>query len=153
MKIIILSVGRPRDAHLAALSRRFFQRMSPFQKVDMEFAPESKDPNAGRKVEREGREILKKLRERDFVVMLDNGGTETDSVSFARWLAAKLEGADGRIVFVIGGAFGLAPQVRERANHSLSLSKMTMPHELCHVLLLEQIYRACTINRGIDYHH
>ena len=57
------------------------------------------------------------------------------------------------VVFVIGGAFGLAPQVRERANHSLSLSKMTMPHELCHVLLLEQIYRACTINRGIDYHH
>ena len=64
-----------------------------------------------------------------------------------------LDGSDGRIVFVIGGAFGLSGEVRDRANHLLSLSKMTMPHELCRVFLLEQVYRACTILRGVDYHH
>jgi 23S rRNA (pseudouridine1915-N3)-methyltransferase len=153
MKIIILSVGKTRDGHLAALADRYFQRISPFLKAGLEIAPESKDGNAARKVEREGKEILKKIRERDFVVVLDEGGGETDSLSFARWLSEMLDGTDGRIVFVIGGAFGLSGEVRDRANHLLSLSKMTMPHELCRVFLLEQVYRACTILRGVDYHH
>jgi len=122
-------------------------------KVGLEVAPESKDGNTARKVEREGKEILKKIRERDYVVILDEGGGGTDSLSFARWLSERLDGSDGRIVFVIGGAFGLSGEVRDRANHSLSLSRMTMPHELCRVFLLEQVYRACTILRGVDYHH
>lgn len=71
MKIIILSVGKTRDGHLAALADRYFQRISPFLKAGLEIAPESKDGNAARKVEREGKEILKKIRERDFVVVLD----------------------------------------------------------------------------------
>jgi 23S rRNA (pseudouridine1915-N3)-methyltransferase len=153
MKIIILSVGKTKDGHFAALADRYFQRMSPFMKVGLEFAPESKDGNAARKMEREGKEILKKIRERDFVVILDEGGKETDSLSFAGWLSAKLDETGGRVVFVIGGAFGLAGEVRERADHSLSLSRMTMPHELCRVFLMEQLYRACTILRGVDYHH
>ena len=153
MKIIILSVGKTKDDHFSALADRYFQRMSPFMKVGLEVAPESKDGNTARKVEREGKEILKKIRERDFVVVLDEGGGETDSLSFARWLSEMLDGSDGRIVFVIGGAFGLSGEVRDRANHLLSLSKMTMPHELCRVFLLEQVYRACTILRGVDYHH
>lgn len=153
MKIIILSVGKAKDGHCAALADRYFQRTAPFLKVGLESAPESKDGNAARKVEREGKEILKKIRERDFVVVLDEGGGETDSLSFARWLSARLDDSEGRIVFVIGGAFGLAGEVRDRADHSLSLSKMTMPHELCLVFLAEQIYRTCTILRGVDYHH
>ncbi|MBL3539261.1 23S rRNA (pseudouridine(1915)-N(3))-methyltransferase RlmH [Aminivibrio sp.] len=153
MKIIILSVGKTRDGHFAALADRYFERISPFLKAGIEVAPESKDGNAARKVEREGKEILKKIRERDYVVILDEGGEETDSFSFARWLSAKLDESGGRIVFVIGGAFGLAGEVKERADHSLSLSKMTMPHELCRVFLAEQLYRACTILRGVDYSH
>ncbi len=97
MKIIILSVGKTRDGHLAALADRYFQRISPFLKAGLEIAPESKDGNAARKVEREGKEILKKIRERDFVVVLDEGGGETDSLSFARWLSEMLDGTDGRI--------------------------------------------------------
>lgn len=74
MKIIILSVGKAKDGHCAALADRYFQRTAPFLKVGLESAPESKDGNAARKVEREGKEILKKIRERDYVVILDEGG-------------------------------------------------------------------------------
>lgn len=153
MKVIILSVGKPRNRHSASMGRDYLQRIGAFYKVGLLFAPECKDPQEARKVEREGREILKMVRERDFLVALDERGDERDSLSFAKWFSEKLHQTDGRMVFALGGAFGLSDEVKERADCLLSLSKMTMPHELCHVFILEQIYRACTIIKGVNYHH
>lgn len=153
MKIIILSVGKPKNRHSASMGRDYLQRIEAFYKAGLLFSPEGKDPLPARRIEREGREILKMIRERDFLIALDERGEERDSPSFAGWLSEKLRQTEGRIVFVIGGAFGLSGEVKERADHLLSLSKMTAPHELCHVFILEQIYRACTIIKGIKYHH
>lgn len=153
MKIIILSVGKPKNVNFSALAEHYVKRLRPFVKIGMEYAPEERGSNSLRKVQREGQEILKKFRERDYVVLLENKGWETDSCVFADWVSGRLDGVDGRIVFVIGGAFGLSGDVKLRGHCTLSLSKMTMPHELCHVFLLEQLYRAFTILHGVEYHH
>ena len=153
MKIIILSVGKPRDIHLSALAARYVKRSCPFLSLGQEFVPESKDRDPARKVEREGEELLKRVQSRDVVVTLEEDGVERDSLAFARWLGELIDDSPGRILFVVGGAFGLSQPIRDRRNASLSLSKMTLPHEFCPALLAEQIYRSFTILRGGEYHH
>jgi 23S rRNA (pseudouridine1915-N3)-methyltransferase len=115
----------------------------------MEFVESAKDGN----IEKEGASILKRLRERDTVVLLDEHGKMYDSVGFSDYISKLLCEIEGRLVFVIGGAFGLSQEVRKRAGEIISLSKMTMPHELCLLLLSEQLYRAFSIIAGTDYHH
>ena len=153
MKIIILSVGKPRDIHLSALADRYILRSRAFLSLGLEFVPESKDRDKSRRIEREGEELLKRVQNRDFIVLLEEGGVERDSPAFARWLGELIDGSPGRIVFIVGGPFGLSPEVRARGDTSLSLSKMTLPHEFCPALLAEQIYRSFTILRGGEYHH
>ena len=153
MKIIILSVGKPKDVHVVSLAEHYFKRLRSFVPVVLENVPEAKDPLPSRKVEREGASILKILRERDFLVTLEERGECFPSLQFAEWVKASVEHAPGRVVLAIGGAFGLAEEVRRRSNFSLSLSPMTMPHELALVFLLEQLYRAFTLIRGVEYHH
>lgn len=103
------------------------------------------------KIRREGEKILAALEPRDIAVMLAESGQSLDSRAFAASLAA-LE-LRGRPVFVIGGPFGLAPEVLRAASLRLSLSPMTWPHELARVLLLEQLFRAESIARNFPYHH
>ncbi len=153
MKIIILSVGKAKDDQAAMMADRYFKRLRAFVSVTMETVPEAKDSLPLRKMEKEGGALLKTLRERDFVVTLEERGERFDSQAFSGWLQSILEGTPGRVVMVIGGAFGLSEEIRRRSDFTLSLSPMTMPHELCLVVLLEQVYRAFTIMRGVEYHH
>jgi 23S rRNA (pseudouridine1915-N3)-methyltransferase len=87
---------------------------------------------------------------RGFVVALDDGGKMMDSGQFAKWLQALRE-REQEITFFVGGAFGLPPHIKENSNESISLSKMTLPHQLCLVVLSEQIYRAITIFNNHPY--
>lgn len=153
MKIIILSVGKPKDVHVVSLAEHYFKRLRSFVPVVLESVPEAKDPLPSKKVEREGVALLKNLRERDFMVTLEERGKCFDSREFAEWVQASVERTPGRVVLAIGGAFGLSEDVRRRSDFSLSLSPMTMPHELCLVFLMEQLYRAFTLIRGVEYHH
>ena len=153
MKIIILSVGKTKDIHLSALADRYVKRTRPFVTIGHEYVPEGKDKDRNRKTEREGEELLKRVQPRDFVVTLEEGGEERTSPAFARWLGELIDGTPGRILFIVGGAFGLSRKVCDRRDASLSLSKMTFPHEFCPALLAEQIYRSFTILRGGEYHH
>ena len=153
MKIIILSVGKAKDEQAAMMADRYLKRLRAFVPVAMETVPEAKDALPSKKMEREGSALLKTLRERDFVVTLEESGERFDSQAFSGWLQASMEGTPGRVVMVVGGAFGLAEEIRRRSDFALSLSPMTMPHELCLVVLLEQVYRAFTIIRGVEYHH
>lgn len=101
----------------------------------------------------EGAGILRKLSERDYCVLLDQDGSSMTSLCFSEWLFDRLGTVSGRIVLVVGGPFGVSTQVRERADLKISLSDMTLTHEMCLLLLFEQIYRAVTIERGGSYHH
>jgi 23S rRNA (pseudouridine1915-N3)-methyltransferase len=87
----------------------------------------------------------------DYVVVLDERGEEFDSVRFARWLGQRIEDAR-RLVFVVGGAEGLSPELRSGASLQLRLSALTLQHDLALLLLSEQIYRAYTILAGRPYH-
>ena len=149
MKLVIIVVGRPKDKNIALLSDMYIGRIVPKGLAAVEFAPAAKDGD----IEKEGASLLKKLRERDTVVLLDERGTMYGSAGFSRFISDSLAEAGGRLVFVIGGAFGLSEEVKRRADAVLSLSKMTMPHELCLLFLSEQLYRAFSIIAGSDYHH
>jgi len=149
MKLVILAVGRPKDKNIALLVSMYIERIVPRGLVGVEFVEPAKDGD----IEKEGISILKRLRERDTVVLLDERGKMYDSVGFADYISKSLGVSEGRLVFVIGGAFGLSLSVKERAENIISLSKMTMPHEMCLLFLSEQLYRAFSIIWGTDYHH
>ena len=149
MKLLILATGRPKDKNIALLSGTYIERIVPKGLIGVEFAPAAKDGD----IEKEGASILKRLRERDMVILLDERGKMYDSVEFSGFISGSLAAAGGRLVFIIGGAFGVSDEVKRRADAIISLSRMTMPHELCLLFLSEQLYRAFSIIAGVDYHH
>lgn len=101
----------------------------------------------------EGSLILEKIANRDCIICLDANGKDYSSEGFGEFISKlSLKGHD-RIVFCIGGAYGIDDSVKSRANYTLSLSKMTLPHKLAKLLLIEQLYRAYTLEKGVDYHH
>jgi 23S rRNA (pseudouridine1915-N3)-methyltransferase len=105
------------------------------------------------KKRREGEAILGALTPRDFVVALDERGRECTSRELAALLRRWMEDPGRTPRFVIGGPFGLSGEAKARADYTLRLGKLTWPHELCRVMLLEQLYRAASIDRGLPYHH
>ena len=119
------------------------QRLNAFGKLEV---VELKDDT----LEKESAAILKALEnERGWVVILDERGNNITSVEFAQ----KMKTCDRKIVLVIGGAFGFTDEVRKRADYLLALSKFTVTHEMARLILIEQLYRACTIIAGKKYHH
>ena len=101
--------------------------------------------------EKEGKDILAKISNRDYVIALDIKGKKYDSESFSKKIEElKLNGED--IVFLIGGSHGLSDEVKRRANERLSFSDFTFPHELFRLMLVEQIYRAESISQNKPYH-
>lgn len=143
MLLKLVVVGRIKDVHYQAKINEFMQRLNAFGKVEV---VELKDDS----VEKESSAILKTLEnERGWVVVLDERGENITSVE----LAKKIQSCDRKIVMVIGGAFGFTDEVRKRADYLLALSKFTVTHEMARLILIEQLYRACTISAGKKYHH
>ncbi len=153
MKLILMSVGRIRSEPLRSVFSDYLQRISRICPVFHETVREirGKDPESTR--EEEGERILKLLSSRDVLILLDEKGKMMTSMVLSRWLSNKMESSEGRLCLLVGGAYGVSPKVRERANETLGLSPMTFPHELCLVLLAEQVYRAFSIIKGLPYHH
>ncbi len=153
----VVCVGRLKEKHYAAAAEEYLKRLSRFGRMDIVELPDLPEPahasDADRKtvMEKEGESILSKIRPQDHVIALCIDGPQYDSVAFARRLAEN-EQKGARQVFVIGGSLGLSPAVIRRADETVSLSRMTFPHQLARVMLLEQMYRACKINAGEKYH-
>lgn len=153
MKILLLSVGRPRDPEATALHERYAKRIRRFG-VDYaeEWVPEER---AGGRYsdehvrEREGRALVERLDRFGRAIALDRAGRAFSSET----LASRLERwATPRLTLVIGGPLGLHRNVIERVERSWSLSSLTLPHELARVVVAEQIYRSLTLLRGLPYH-
>jgi len=154
MKILILTVGKVKDNRVSSLAGEYLARLRPGL-VSAESVPDQGGAQGTpkKRVEREGREILHKLRPKDRLILLSEDGQSYDSEAFAAFLSREVDTAPGRIVMVIGGPWGVSGAVRERADLLLSLSSMTFPHELCFLFLAEQLYRAFSILQGAGYHH
>jgi 23S rRNA (pseudouridine1915-N3)-methyltransferase len=97
--------------------------------------------------------ILRHVRPQDELVLLDERGKRRNSLAFASWLEDKLSRGGKDLVFVVGGAYGFATEVYDRADSSISLSEMTFSHQIVRTIFAEQLYRAFTIIRGEPYHH
>ena len=154
----LVCVGRLREKFYAAAAEEYLKRISRFGKIEVIELPDLPEPanasdaDRGRVMEKEGESIMARLKPGDRVIALCIDGPQLDSEAFAAHLAENELRYGGRQVFVIGGSLGLSPAVRRRADEKLSFSKMTFPHQLARVILLEQLYRACKINAGEKYH-
>lgn len=154
MKVSILSVGKVRQSFVRDGEQEYLKRLRaafPLELIELGLdTPESLGQSEAQ--EREAKELLKKLETFDCVVALDERGKTLSSPQFADFLQKRMNSGVRSLAFVIGGAFGFSEKVRQRVDHVLSLSALTFPHQLTRLILVEQVYRAHTLMRGISYH-
>lgn len=155
MKLLLIYNGKTAQSWLQKALEDYTGRLAHYIKTDTIVMPEVKSTkglSAAVQMEREAEQMLKVLQAGDYVVLLDEHGKEMRSVEMADWLGRQMQQTK-RLVFVVGGPYGFSPRMKEKASELISLSKLTFSHQMVRLLLVEQLYRACTILRGEPYHH
>ena len=158
MKIKIVTVGKLKEKYLKDGIAEYSKRLSRFANLEMieladEKTPDRASDSENQKIlELEGTRILSKIDDRDFVIVLAIEGKTLSSEEFSKQLEQAPINGFSTLTFVIGGSLGLSPQVKKRANLSISFGRLTLPHQLMRLVLVEQIYRAFTIQQGSPYH-
>ncbi len=158
MHISIISVGKLKEKYLKMGIDEYLKRLGPYAKVQLhevndEKAPENLSLAEMEQVkEKEGERILAHIKQDMHVLAMAIEGEMWSSEKLAQQLDQYATYGKSSIAFIIGGSLGLSPAVLQRANQQISLSKMTFPHQLVRLILLEQIYRGFRINRGEPYH-
>ena len=156
MKIVIIAVGKTSTDYVARGVEEFLKRANRYVGVELTVIPDVKSSKAlteDAQKQQEGRAILAALQPGDVFTLLDERGKELTSREFSGLIERRMIQGIKRLVFVIGGPYGFAREVYERADDKLSLSRMTFTHEMVRLFFTEQIYRAMTIMRGEPYHH
>lgn len=158
MKIKLVTVGKLKEKYLKDGIAEYTKRLSRFCKLEIVELADEKTPDKASEVEnqqileKEGSRILAKISEREFVVALAIEGKQFPSEEFSSILNDITVRGFSDITFVIGGSLGLSPTVKKRANLLMSFGKLTLPHQLMRLVLVEQIYRAFMIQQGSPYH-
>ena len=158
MNIKIIGVGKLKEKYFKAGIAEYKKRLGAFAKVEIvevadEKAPESLSESEMAEVKaKEGERILGKIKDKEHVIALAIEGKQRASEVFAKEIVDLGTYGHPDITFVIGGSLGLSPEVMHRANDTLSFGKLTLPHQLMRLVLIEQIYRAFMINAGRPYH-
>ena len=156
MRISLLTVGKTDVKWVREGLETYVSRLSHYVPFSLEEIPELRNASALSREqirEKEGELILRRLKDTDEVILLDEHGREYRSVEWAAFLGEKLSRSSRDLVFVVGGAYGFSQKVYDRAASRLSLSKMTFSHQMVRTIFAEQLYRACTIIKGEPYHH
>ena len=155
MKVTLLVVGKTTDSHIDALIQEYQKRLTHYLPFALQVIPELKNTKAlspEQQKQAEGDLIMKAVTANTDLILLDEHGKEFRSIEFADYLQKRM--SSGRdVVFVVGGPYGFADTVYQRANGKISLSKMTFSHQMVRLFFVEQSYRAMTILRGEPYHH
>ena len=158
MKITLLVVGKIKEKFYVEAIEEYKKRLSRYCKIEIIESADEKTPDHASEVveksirDKEGERLMRYIRDDDYVITLEIGGKMLDSVAFSRQLGNLGIQGQSHICFVIGGSIGLGDALLKRSNYALSFSKMTFPHQLMRVILLEQIYRSYRINCGEPYH-
>lgn len=158
MEINIISVGKIKEDYFKKAIEEYEKRLKAYCRVNfIELKDESEGKNLSDKdidiiLDKEGKRILEKIKERSFIFVLDILGRSIDSVEFSKKINDIMLDGISSIDFIIGGSLGISQEVKDKANYSLSFSKFTFPHKLMKVILMEQIYRAFTIINNKTYH-
>lgn len=146
MKIRIVTVGKASEPAIAPLVAEYEKRLSRWAEIQWQYIPH------GRDADHESDQILRGLRDNELVILLDERGVMIANEELVEKLETWLSSGK-QLVFVIGGAFGVSPALRDRANYVWSFSKQVFPHQLMRVLLAEQLYRTFSLRAGGKYHH
>ncbi len=147
MKLVILSVGKEKDELTADIIKHFEMRILRYLPIEWIYIVHDVTK------EKEGEKIMSHLKKEDYVVLLDEKGRDMKSEALAELIENRMVDSVKRMVFIIGGAYGVSKSVEERANYIWKLSSLVFPHMLVRVILVEQLYRAMTIIKGEKYHH
>ena len=146
MKFRFISVGKKNDSDLEGAVFDYTKRIVRFFSVEWKLIPTSNE-------EKEAESILKTLDSGDFVVVLDDKGKELNTIELSQFIEKRMIAGDKKVAFIIGGAYGIHESVYKRANFKWSLSKLTFPHQLARLILVESLYRAISVIKKEPYHH
>lgn len=158
MKITVYCIGHLKENYWKMAIEKYAKRIRPYASleiVEVDDVPykEGASPAIEEQVKnKEGEKVLAKLKPTDYLCALDLGKAEYDSPAFSKHLEKMLVQGGSNLSFVIGGSLGLSDALKQRANEAITFSKMTFPHQMMRVILLEQIYRAFKIARHEPYH-
>lgn len=154
----LIAVGKLKDKALVSLVDEYVKRLKPYEKVEIVevadmMAPESNSDAQNEQVKKtEGERVLAKIKDNEFVILLDLWGESISSEQLADKIEKVYTYNSSNLTFVIGGSLGLSPELVKRANFRWKLSDCTFTHQMVRVLVLEQFYRATMINRHMPYH-
>ena len=156
MKIALITIGKTRESYLIDAINDYLKRISYYNRLDVYELPSVKNASKlsiSELVFFESELIAKQLNKTDYVILLDEKGQDFSSIQFANKLNNWFCTGKKRLVFVIGGAYGISKSLDNIANIKLSLSKMTFSHQMIRLIFLEQLYRAFTILKNEPYHN
>lgn len=156
VKINLIVVGKTKKDFLKEGEREYEKRLSKFVNYEKVEIPDLKNAKKRSQAEiklEEGKQILAKIPDQGWVVLLDDKGKTFDSKGFANWLNDQMIQGQKQLTFIVGGAYGFSDDVYKRANQKISLSKMTFSHQMVRLFFVEQLYRAYSILNNLPYHH
>jgi len=152
MKILIISFGKESDAQLVDAIDDFTNRLTHWTDIEWKVLPASRDEGEKGRQD-EAVSLLRFVDDSDTLVALDERGKKMTSQKFSDFFDRLMVSGEKKIIFAIGGSYGLHSDALSRADVLLSLSDMTLPHQIVRLVLIEQIYRAFSILKGSKYHH
>jgi 23S rRNA (pseudouridine1915-N3)-methyltransferase len=146
MKIVFITVGKQNDSTLAEAILDYTKRIGRYFEAEWKIIPSSD-------IKKESETILKSITPGDFLVALDEKGKELGTVELSQFIEKRMIAGDKKLIFVIGGAYGLDGSVLSKANFKWSLSKLTFPHQIVRLILAETVYRSISVIKNEPYHH
>ena len=158
MRITLLTVGKIKEKYWKDAIDEYVKRLSRYAKVEIVEVADEKTPDGASEAEEEqirrieGARLIEKIPQGSYVVTLEILGKMLDSVQLSETISDWMLKGESHLCFIIGGSLGLSKEVSARASYKLSFSKMTFPHQMMRVILLEQLYRAFRIQKGEPYH-
>jgi 23S rRNA (pseudouridine1915-N3)-methyltransferase len=153
MKFELFFVGKTSEKYLQEGIDQYVKRLQHYLPLKIHVIPPSTNTNKAKVLEEESEAMLKRLDSRDLLVLLDENGTVLTSVELAAKMQKWMLESHSKVVFITGGAYGFSESLRQRANFTLSASRLTFTHQMIRLILVEQLYRAMTIVRNESYHH
>lgn len=156
MKLLLIAVGKTDNKITSHLIDDYVKRVNFYLPLEMKTLP---DVKKGKKTSEKEQKLLecesikKCLQPSDYIVLLDDKGKQLTSIGFAKYIENKMTSISKRLVFIIGGPYGFSDEIVSMSNEKLSLSKMTLTHQMVRLLFTEQLYRAMTILNNEPYHH
>ena len=156
MKIKLLAIGKTDSKALQELISDYSRRLNRYLPFELEVIPDikhTKNLSEAEQIQKEAKVILAKLERDDHLIVLDERGKQYSSIDFSKFLQQKMNAGIKKLVFVIGGPYGLDPSVHQKSVGSWSLSQLTFSHQMIRLFATEQLYRAMTILNNQPYHH